>query len=127
MRYYIAYKFLDTDKEVLKQNLSIICDQLEKNGHTTFVFFRDIQNRWAKSMTNEEILEQAFSEIKKSDGLFALVESEEKSEWMLLEIGYAKAQGKKLILAIKPWINLRFVRALADQIIEFQTIEHIKF
>jgi hypothetical protein len=45
---------------------------------------------------------------------------------MLLEIGYAKALGKKLVLVIKRWINLRFLRSLADEIIEFDSIEDIK-
>jgi hypothetical protein len=42
-------------------------------------------------MSIDEIIKQAFLEIKKSDAIFAFVESEEKSEGMLLEIGYAKA------------------------------------
>jgi len=52
-------------------------------------------------MTINEIIHQAFDEVKKSDAIIALIESEEKSEGMLLEIGYAKAVGKKLIVVIK--------------------------
>lgn len=91
MRYYIAYKFLDTDKEILKRNLKIISDMVEKNGDSTFIFCRDMENREPADRTNEQIISGAFDEIKKSDGILAFVENEEKSEGMLLEIGHAKA------------------------------------
>ena len=126
MRYYIAYKFLNTDKEMLKKNLGIISDMIEREGNTTCIFYRDIQNRWAIQMSIDEVIKQAFVEVKKSDAILAFIESEEKSEWMLLEIGYAKALGKKLLLVIKRWIHLRFINALADEIIEFESIENIK-
>jgi hypothetical protein len=45
---------------------------------------------------------------------------------MLLEIGYAKALWKRVKLVIKKWINLRFVRALADEIMEFESMEDLE-
>ena len=126
MRYYIAYKFLNTDKEMLKKNLGIISDMIEREGNTTCIFYRDIQNRWAIQMSIDEVIKQAFVEVKKSDAILAFIESEEKSEWMLLEIGYAKALGKKLLLVIKRWIHLRFINALADEIIEFESMEDLE-
>ena len=126
MRYYIAYKFLNTDKEMLKKNLGIISDMIEREGNTTCIFYRDIQNRWAIQMSIDEVIKQAFVEVKKSDAILAFIESEEKSEWMLLEIGYAKALGKKLLLVIKRGINLRFLRTLADETIEFESMEDLE-
>jgi len=126
MRYYIAYKFADNDKDLLKKNLETISDIIEKTDASTFIFCRDMQRRWTIEMTINEIIHQAFDEVKKSDAIIALIESEEKSEGMLLEIGYAKAVGKKLIVVIKKWVNLRFVRALADEVIEFEKVEDIK-
>ena len=126
MRYYIAYKFLNTDKEMLKKNLGIISDMIEREDNTTCIFYRDIQNRWAIQMPIDEVIKQAFVEVKKSDAILAFIESEEKSEWMLLEIGYAKALGKKLLLVIKRWIHLRFINALADEIIEFESMEDLE-
>ena len=126
MRYYIAYKFLNTDKEILKKNLGIISDMIEREWNTTCIFYRDVQNRWAIEMPIDEVIKQAFVQVKKSDAILAFIESEEKSEWMLLEIGYAKALWKRVKLLIKKWINLRFVRAIADEIIEFESIENIK-
>lgn len=38
MKYYIAYKFLDSDKEKLKEKLNIISSVIEKLGHVKFIF-----------------------------------------------------------------------------------------
>ncbi|HBB04638.1 TPA: hypothetical protein DCZ39_07245 [Patescibacteria group bacterium] len=101
MRYYIAYKFLDSDKEILKKRLGIISDMIEETGNTAFIFYRDTQNRGAISTPTDQIIRQAFIEVKKSDIIVAFIESGEKSEGMLLEVGYAKALGKKLVLLIR--------------------------
>jgi len=45
---------------------------------------------------------------------------------MLLESGYAKASNKIIILAIKKGFNLRFLRSIADKLIEFENISNLK-
>ena len=126
MRFYIAYKFLGSDKDKLKSTLANITSMIEENGHESFIFYRDYQ-KWGKVKTSEDqIIMKAFTELKKSDVFFAFVENKEKSEGMLLEAGYAKAQNKKIILAIKKDINLRFLRSISDVIIEFGTLNDLR-
>ncbi len=126
MRYFIAYKFLGSNKEELKDKLNIISSSIEEIGHIPFVFFRDKQNWGTIQMPVKKIISGAFSELKKSDVFLAFVESAEKSEGMLLEAGYAKALNKKMILAIKKGIDLRFLRSIADTIIEFENISDLE-
>jgi hypothetical protein len=126
MRYYIAYKFLGSDGEELKEKLNTISSVIEEAGHNPFIFFRDIKKWGAIKMSPDDIINSAFVELKKSDAFFAFVESDEKSEGMLLESGYAKASNKKIILAIKKGINLRFLRSIADTIIEFEDLSDLK-
>jgi len=126
MRIYIAYKFLGSDKDILKSTLTNLSSMIEDCGHQPFIFYRDNQ-KWGTVKTPENlIMSQAFDEIEKSDAFFAFVESEEKSEGMLLEAGYAKAKHKKIILAIKKDINLRFLISITDEIIEFDTMNDLK-
>lgn len=44
---------------------------------------------------------------------------------MLLEIGYALAKKKKIILAIKKDIETTFIRAMADEVIEFEDVKDL--
>ncbi len=44
---------------------------------------------------------------------------------MLLEIGYALAKKKKFVLAIKEGVRTVFIREMANQIIEFETLDQL--
>ena len=126
MRYYIAYKFLDSEKGSLKSVLTLISSAIEETGNKTFIFFRDAQ-QWGKiQIPANQVIINAFEELKKCDGFFAFVESDEKSEGLLLEAGYAKALDKRIVLAIKKGINLRFLRAIANEVIEFDNLDELK-
>jgi len=73
MRYYIAYKFLESNKDELKDKLNIISSSIEEIGHTPFIFFRDKQNWGTIQMPTNEIINCAFSELKKSDVFLLLL------------------------------------------------------
>lgn len=126
MKYFISCKQKGLDSETLTYELSFISDLIEKTWNTTFVYFRDIQKWWEISIPNKEIMKIAFDEINKSDALFVFVNHEEKSEWMLLECWYAKAKWKKIVLAIKKWIDSKLLESLSDKIIEFDDLNDLK-
>ena len=70
-------------------------------------------------------MEHALNELDRADCILAFIKSEEKSEGMLIEIGYALAKKKKLILAIKKDVRATFVREMTNEIIEFQNLDEL--
>lgn len=126
MKIYIAYKFHSQNKKTVRGNLTALSNILEELGHKTFVFFRDIQKRGEVTMTPKDIIYTAFQNLKKQDAILAIIINDKKSEWLLLEAGYAKALGKKFFLVIKKWCKWTFIRELADKIIEFEHIDELK-
>jgi nucleoside 2-deoxyribosyltransferase len=126
MKYYISYKFSGEDKEKLKEILSEISSIIESHNNETFVSYRDI-GKWGEiSMDSEEIITKALAELRNTDCILCLVFSSEKSEGMLLETGYAKALGKKVIVAKKNDARIIFLKDIADDLIEFNTYEDLK-
>ncbi|NDK08736.1 hypothetical protein EOM39_05860 [Candidatus Gracilibacteria bacterium] len=126
MRYYVAYRHQGADIRLLINNLNIISRAIETSGNSTYIFFRDGQ-KWGEIIIPiRDIMPLAFQELDNSDGLFAFVDNKEKSEGMLIECGYAKAKGKKIVLAIKKGIDLRLLRTIADEIIEFSDISDLE-
>jgi len=125
MKIFLSYKFTGEDQESLKENLSKISSSLEKAGHKCFYsFFRENFFR-EKNFTNKQILEYALKELDISDVILAFIKSEDRSEGMLLEIGYAIAKKKKFILAIKKGVKTTFLREMANRRIEFENIEDL--
>lgn len=126
MKYFISYRYAWNDLKKLKDSLIFISDCLEKNQNSTFIFFRDLENWWKKEFSLDKIMKLAFQEIDNSDIIFVFIDSKKKSEWMLLECWYAKAKWKKIILAIKKWLEIRLLKTLADKIIEFKSLKDLK-
>jgi nucleoside 2-deoxyribosyltransferase len=122
---YIAYKFADVDKFALKEKLKALSKAIEEKGNKTKIFFRDVQDWGDKAIKEQEILPKAYEMIKESDAIFAFVDGGEKSEGQLFEVGFGKAKGKKLILAIKDGLGYRFLRMLADEVIEFENFDDL--
>lgn len=126
MRLYLAYRFSGVDKEVLREQLEKISQALTNAGHDPFIFCRDVQNWEEGVMTKEEVIEACIPEVKKSDGFFIFLNSEEKSEGMLIEAGFAKASGKKIILAIRKGVSKHWLPHLAEIVIEYENIEDLQ-
>jgi nucleoside 2-deoxyribosyltransferase len=123
MRYYVAYRFTGEDPAELRETMSHICKLLEEKGHNNYCSFFDPS---MVNIGNKNVIKKAFNEIDKSDALLVFIKSEEKSEGMLMEIGYALSKKKKIVLLIKKGIRTTFVREIADVVIEFENFKQLK-
>ncbi len=122
MRYYVAYRFTGEDPKELERTMSHICNLLKEKGHDNYCSFFDPS---MVNIGNKNVIKKAFDEIDKSDALFVFIKSQEKSEGMLMEIGYALSKKKKIILIIKRGVKTTFVEEIADKIFEFDNLEEL--
>ena len=121
MVFFIAHKVSGEDKEKLEAEMKSFCIALKKSGYDYYCSFLD--NEMRNERSKEELINNAFKKIDELDGVLAIIKSEDKSEGMLIELGYAVAKGKKVVLLIKKNIKSDFIRAIANQIIEFNNLE----
>ena len=113
-------QFRGVNKEELKKQLEVLSRFLEKAGYKTFVFFRDIEKWEEGKFLPGEVVKQTFERIKECDILLCLINHQEQSEGMLLEIGFAKALNKRLILLVAKEISAPTLEAISGQIIRFK-------
>ena len=119
MKFFIAYRYTGEDKKELAKFMKTFCDLVQSNGHSSYcTFFEDEKKFHNKS--KKEIINHAFDEIDKSDITLVIIRSEEKSEGMLIEVGYTLAKRKKLILCINEKVRNTYLRDLADEVIEYK-------
>lgn len=122
---YLSYKFAGEDKEKLVQTLGRIIKTLRSAGHTVQCSIEDEQWFLENKTTNKDILQHAFEQLDKSDMVLAFIKSNEKSEGMLLEIGYMMAKNKPLVLALKQGVKTGFLAESANQLIKFDSIDDL--
>ncbi len=96
--------------------MSLILNKNNHNVSCTMLEGEDFGKKGPK-----EMLEYAFKEIDNCDVLIAIVRSEKRSEGMLMEIGYAFAKNKKIILFIKKKVVKTYLREMTDRYIEFES------
>jgi len=118
MKIYLAYKFSGADTQALKQRLIELSNVLKKQGHETFVFFRDIQN-WGKIKTDiKEVVDKATEAMKDCDMILADVS--EKPNGVYYEIGVARGLEKKVVVMCEAGKEAAFLKATADEVIEYE-------
>lgn len=122
---FLSYRFTGENVTELTETLNKILSALRSAGHTVYCSIED--EKWFKenNRTNREILEHALKQLDKSDLILAFVCSNEKSEGMLLEIGYIMAKGKSVALALQRGVKTTFIKELANPLIEFYSVEEL--
>jgi nucleoside 2-deoxyribosyltransferase len=125
MKIFISYKFAGENPEELEKLLNEISGVLRNSGHEVYSASEDEDLFVKKNFTAKQILNHALEKLDNSDWIIVFVRSNEKSEGMLIEIGYALAKNKKIILAIKKGVNLYFTEDIANQVIEFNNMDEL--
>lgn len=129
MKIYVAYKYTGADKEKLKILLTSISKTLEKQNHSTFMYFRD-GGKWESRdgyIPVGKVMRECFVKIKESDCILILAQSSELSEGMLLDIGYAIALNKPIIVLKQENCSLPKTEALATKILTYKNEEDIAY
>jgi|TARA_B100002003_G_scaffold251555_1_gene295822 nucleoside 2-deoxyribosyltransferase len=126
MKIYIAYKLSGVDREQLQKRLESISKTIEETGNKSFIFMRDIQDWQPGDIGPKEIMDKAMKEMRNCDAILSIIETQEKGEGLLLESGFMKALGKKVIIATGPNGRGFLLKAIADELIEFENEGDLK-
>jgi len=124
-RIFISYKFTGEDKEKLKNTILQLYDSLDKAGHKYYSTILDSDQFASKKWSGKQIMEKAFKEMDASDAVLFFVNGTEISQGMLVELGYALAKRKKIILAINSKVKESIFRRQIENIIEFENVQQL--
>jgi len=124
MKIFVSNKFKRENKKKLRKKLEVILSSLESVGHKTFNLFRDLN--WKEGeLPPGKAISLAFEKIKKSDAILVLLDNKKESQGIFLEIGFAKALNKKIILLISQKYSFPTLESLADRVIKFKNLNEI--
>ena len=122
---FVAYRFTGEDLDILQRNLDQIKRALEARGLEAHCTIADEQSYRALNLTVKQILDNALQQLDACDLVFAFVNSASRSEGMLIELGYAFAKSKPIILAARKGVNVHSSTAVAHRIIEFDSMNNL--
>ena len=117
MKAFIAYRSTGENQKLLKPLLNSVRDTLKAHGIDSYCNFFDEQEFIDKSYSPRQILLHGFKNIDKSDFLFVLQTSDNRSGGMLMEIGYSIAKCIPVVAAVKDGLEFKLIASAADTVL----------
>ena len=113
MKAFVAYRFSGEDPAQLDRLLLAVTSALRGKGVEPYCTFFDEPSFRNKALGAKQIMAHAFSVIDDSDFLFVLQTSNERSEGMLMEVGYCLADRKPIMVATKVGVENTYLPQMA--------------
>ncbi|MEX2028059.1 MAG: nucleoside 2-deoxyribosyltransferase [Candidatus Curtissbacteria bacterium] len=117
MKAFIAYRFTGENPDELNKLMSAVCEALKAGGVEAYCTLFDSKELMDKTAGAREIMDHAFSKIDESEFLFVLQTSENKSEGMLMEVGYCVAKNIPIVVASKEGFNNTYLPQMGSHTI----------
>jgi len=121
MKIFIGQKVRGEDITLLKEKSLKIENQLKDLGHE--VHCTVTEDTGFSNMDSGEKIKHAFEIMDNCDTFLAIVRSNDKSEGLLIEAGYAFSKGMKIIVLIGEDVGRTTLRELADKVIVYKNEE----
>lgn len=126
MKTFIAYRFTGEDPKDLGPIQEAIRSGFLQRGVEAYSTFFDEEDFLNKSMNARQIMDHAFQKIDDSDFLFVILTSDNKSEGMLMEIGYCIAKKIPIIVAVKSSAGSTYVPDMAELSFKWDSVDDLR-
>lgn len=126
LRAFVAYRHTGEDPAELQPLLEAVCAALaEKDVQASCNFFSE-ERFQSESLGPRAIMEHAFAQLDGHNILFAVLTSSNKSEGMLMEVGYCWGRSKIVIVAAKAGVTGTYLPNMADYAFVWQDVEDLR-
>lgn len=126
MKGFISYRFTGEKLEDLKKLLTPIQNKLKEIGVDAYCNLsdEDLEIR-SKNFKPHDYVFDAFKIIDDVDVLFVIITSENKSEGMIMEVGYSIAKNIPIIVAIKEELTDTYLPGMSNLVIRWSNLEDL--
>ena len=115
MRIYIAYRFTGVPKSQLDELIDPVVKTLKQEGYDAFCNYYSDEKYKREKYDLKRIMNHCYSELEDRDVVLCLIDTKELSCGMLLELGYAFAKEKKVIVFSRIGCEIPTVKEMVDE------------
>jgi len=125
MKIYLAYRFTGEDPIVLRADMDRISKALINLGHEIYCSFDREQYFIDNNFTGKQIVGYSLDKMNDCDAVLAYIKSPEKSEGLLIEMGYAIAKNKGIYLLTGNGVKTTYLYQIAKNHVAFSATSEI--
>lgn len=127
MKIFISYKHHGEDDEELKGFLSPLISKFKELGSDAYcnLFDEELAKKATLYKPGKDYVLDAFNILDSKELIFVLLMSEEKSEGMLMEVGYAIAKGIPVVVAVRNDIKNTYLPTMGNLVIEWSDLDDL--
>lgn len=125
MNFFISYRFSDLSKEDLDKLITPIYNLIKFRYPVFCNFYKDEYYK-QHNYTAKQIMKDCFNHIDNSDIIICLVDTNKYSCGMLLEIGYALAKNKKIIVCSRSGCEIDTLVQMSNTHISYNNYDELK-
>src|SRR3989338_7118515 len=126
MKGFISYRFTGEKLEDLKTLLTQVQNGLKEAGVDAYcnLFDEDFETR-SKNFKPQDYVFDAFKILGGIEILFVVITSENKSEGMIMEVGYSIAKTIPVVVAIRNGVENTYLPGMANMVIHWSSIDDL--
>ena len=126
MKAFISYRFSGEKTEDLKNTLVPVQNKLKEIGIDAYCNLLDRNLEvWSKGFQAHDFVFHAFKELNNINLLFVVITSENKSEGMIMEVGYSIAKDIPVVVAIKDDITNTYLPGMANLVVRWSSTDDL--
>lgn len=118
MKIFLSFRYTGEGREELQEYYYPIRERLEALGHGVYLSLDDLVTWDSEDLSLREKFLKTFSELGDADVLVVVVRNQDRSEGMLMEVGYALALKKPIRLFVAQEVKT-YIREVATSVVEF--------
>jgi nucleoside 2-deoxyribosyltransferase len=119
MKIFLSFRYTGETEGGLREFFTPVVESLRKQGHEVHFGLDDIKAGEGQGQTVGQMILAGLEKLSEYDMLFCAVRNPERSEGMLMEVGYALAKNIPIILAVKKGTNT-YIAEVAEKVVEFE-------
>ncbi len=119
MRIFISYRYTGETTDGLQNFFYPVRDALLKRGFAVYLSLDDLDTWGQNELALSEKFVRTFQALTDSDCLLVITRTTDRSEGLLMEVGFALGQHKPVVLMVQTDVQT-YVRDVASLVVEFQ-------
>lgn len=125
MKYFLSYRHTDEDPEVLERLLVPVREAFHARGDEIYCVYFQEKELKSDPYTPRDILEHAFIKIEEIGHLFVLQHSSNRSEGMLMEVGFCLGKDIPITVAHQQDVTNTFLPTMAGVAFDYSDIDDL--